>query len=97
MFGRTGGEAGDDTADVEAEPGGLEDGLEPLQCAYIRMEQQITELDKADKMTTDPKFQPLVDDLKKWLEQRSWKRSNAKPHAAKPSPVAHRVGKDEAA
>ena len=31
------------------------------------MEQQITELDKADRMTTDPKFQPLVDDLKNWL------------------------------
>src|SRR5262245_12896358 len=28
--------------------------------------------------------------------KRSWKRSNAKPHAAKPSPVAHRVSKDEA-
>ena len=32
------------------------------------MEQQITELDKADRMTRDPKFQPLVDDLKNWLE-----------------------------
>jgi hypothetical protein len=25
-------------------------------------------LDKADSMTADPKFQPLVDDLKNWLE-----------------------------
>ena len=35
LFGRTGGEAGDDIADVEAEQGGLEDGLEPLQCATL--------------------------------------------------------------
>ena len=45
VSGRTGGEAGDDIADVEAEQGGLEGGLEPLRCAYIRMEQQITELE----------------------------------------------------
>src|SRR5262249_41479419 len=36
---------------------------------------QITELDKADKMTTDPKFQPLVDDLKKWLELEKQKET----------------------
>src|SRR5712671_3302491 len=39
------------------------------------MEQQITELDKADRMTTDPKFQPLVDDLKNWLELEHQKES----------------------
>ena len=32
------------------------------------MEQQIPKSDKADRMTTDPKFQPLVEDLKNWLE-----------------------------
>src|SRR6266436_10403423 len=39
------------------------------------MEQQITELDKADRMTTDPKFQPLVDDLKTWLELEKQKET----------------------
>jgi hypothetical protein len=39
------------------------------------MEQQITELDKADRMTTDPKFQPLVDDLKNWLELEKQKET----------------------
>ena len=46
-----------------------------MRCSYIRMEQQITELDKADRMTTDPKFQPLVDDLKNWLELEKQKET----------------------
>ena len=39
------------------------------------MEQQIPKLDKADRMTTEPKFQLLVDDLKIWLELEHQKES----------------------